>query len=173
MIKNILIVMATLLLSGYSLAQQNSKPCSSAEYRQFDFWLGDWEVFNKKGDKVGENKIHTVQDGCALQENWTSKGQTGTSFNYYNTADSTWNQIYLDNIGTVLELKGVLKNNKMILRSKMVKSVKANFYYYNQIVWEKDSQGNVSQKWDIVDDKGNILQVAFDGVYKLKAGSTK
>jgi hypothetical protein len=168
--KNILLIaMATTFHIGNIAAQQTTKPCSTSEYRQFDFWLGDWDVFNKKGDKVGENKIHTVQDGCALQENWTSQGQTGTSFNYYNPADSTWNQIYLDNVGTVLELKGALKNNKMILQSKKVKSVKANFYYFNQITWEKDSQGNVSQKWDIVDDKGNILQVAFDGIYRLKA----
>ena len=57
----------------------------------------------------------------------------------------------------------------MILKSKKTKSVKSNFYYYNQITWAKDSSGNVSQKWEIVGDKGNILQVVFDGVYKRKS----
>ena len=120
---------------------------------------------------MGENKIVALQDGCAIQENWTSQGQTGTSYNYYNKADSSWGQIYIDNLGTVLELKGALKNNKMILESTKVKSTKANFYYFNRITWAKDSVGNVSQKWDIVTDKGNILQVAFDGIYKRKLNS--
>jgi tetratricopeptide (TPR) repeat protein len=25
------------------------RPCSGAEYRQFDFWLGEWDVFNPNG----------------------------------------------------------------------------------------------------------------------------
>lgn len=65
-----------------------------------------------------------------------------------------------------MQLKGSFQNNRMILQSERVKSKKANFYYFNRIIWEKDNQGNVSQKWDIVNDKGEVLQVAFDGIYK-------
>ena len=27
--------------------------CGAAEYRQFDFWLGDWDVYNAKGARAG------------------------------------------------------------------------------------------------------------------------
>lgn len=153
------------------LSQTNTKQCNCCthEYKQFDFWIGEWDVFNKKGKKIGENRIVSMQDSCVIQENWTSSGQTGTSYNFYDKADSTWNQTYIDNFGNVLQLKGTFQNNKMILKSKKTKSVKSNFYYYNQITWAKDSSGNVSQKWEIVGDKGNILQVVFDGVYKRKS----
>ena len=30
-------------------------PCSAPEYRQFDFWLGEWEVQNPQGQVVGKN----------------------------------------------------------------------------------------------------------------------
>jgi predicted enzyme related to lactoylglutathione lyase len=162
-----------ILLSNSLFSQTGPKQCSCCdpEYRQFNFWLGDWEVFNLKGEMIGENNIISMQDSCVLQENWTSDGQTGTSYSFYNKQDSSWNQIYIDNLGNVLQLKGTVQDNKMILKSEKMKSVKADFYYINVITWVKDSLGNVSQKWDIVDDKGTLLQVAFDGIYKRKITS--
>jgi hypothetical protein len=55
-------------------AQQNTiaGSCNGVEFHQFDFWLGEWEVFNKQGIKVGENEIIRLQEGCVLQENWKS-----------------------------------------------------------------------------------------------------
>jgi hypothetical protein len=165
--KNILTLLI-ILTSFSNLSAQKKCNCCSAKYKQFDFWLGDWEVFNKKGDKIGENKILSMQDSCVIQENWSSAVQTGTSYNFYNRAVGTWNQTYVDNTGTVLVLKGGFQNNQMILESEKIKSAKENSQYFNRITWAKDSVGNVSQKWDIVDDKGTILQVAFDGIYKRK-----
>jgi hypothetical protein len=79
-----------LTLNSNLLAQQSSKGCNccSPEYRQFNFWVGEWEVFNQKGEKVGTNKIVSMQDSCVIQENWVSDGQTGTSYNFYNKSDS-------------------------------------------------------------------------------------
>ncbi len=118
--KNILNIIILLFLCNTLFAQISQKQCicSTNEYKQFDFWLGEWEVFNQKGVKVGENKIITMQDSCVIQENWTSSGQTGTSYNFYNKVDSTWNQTYIDNLGTVIELKGTFQNNKMTLKSE-------------------------------------------------------
>lgn len=172
--KNILILI--LACSWSSVLFSQTKPacnCCTSEYKQFDFWLGEWEVFNIKGVKVGENKIVTMQDSCVIQENWIGTGQTGTSYNFYNKSDSSWNQTYIDNLGTVLQLKGTFQNNEMILKSENIKSVKANFYYFNRIIWAKDSSGNVAQKWEIVDDSGTILQIAFEGIYKPKISSIK
>jgi predicted enzyme related to lactoylglutathione lyase len=156
-------------------AQSASQSCNCCNltFHQFDFWLGEWEVFNKQGIKVGENEIISMQDSCVLQENWKSVGNTGTSYNYFDKSDSTWNQIYIDNVGTILNLKGKFENQKMVLESEKIKSLRADFYYFNRITWQQDSLGNVSQTWDIVDDKGNILQVAFDGIYKKKLITNK
>lgn len=145
--------------------------CCTPEYHQFDFWLGEWEVFNLQGGKVGENRVVSMQDSCVIQENWASKGQTGTSYNYYNQKDSSWNQTYIDNLGTVLQLKGGWENHQMVLKGLFTKSKKGDFYYYDRIVWAKDSSGNVTQKWDIVKENGEVLFVAFDGIYKRQKPS--
>lgn len=156
-----------LILFGLSLslqAQQNCSCCSD-QHHQFDFWIGKWDVFNPAGKKVGENTITQVQDNCVLLENWVSTG-TGTSYNYYDPADSTWNQLYLDNQGTILKLKGKFEDNKMILWSNEVRGQNGN--YRNRITWQLLPDGHVSQKWDIVALNGTVLSVAFDGVYKKK-----
>ena len=97
-----------------------------------------------------------------------SKGQTGTSYNFYNKSDQSWNQVYIDNFGTVLELKGNLINNEMVLESKKIKSTKADFHYFNRITWSKQENGDVRQKWEIIGEDNKVIQVAFDGIYKRK-----
>src|SRR5436190_10357664 len=47
-------------------------PCAAAPHRQFDFWLGQWEVRDPTGKVVGHNRIETAHGGCALIEHWTS-----------------------------------------------------------------------------------------------------
>ncbi|MDA0977722.1 MAG: hypothetical protein O3B72_04115 [Proteobacteria bacterium] len=59
-------------------------PCSAPEYRQFDFWLGQWTAYSEDGKKQGTNHLQRVFGDCGIRENWVS-GQgafTGTSFNF-------------------------------------------------------------------------------------------
>ncbi|MCH7995101.1 MAG: tetratricopeptide repeat protein, partial [Planctomycetes bacterium] len=51
---------------------ENSSASDRPELRQFDFWVGDWDVFNAKGVKVGANKIELLLGGHLIQETWTS-----------------------------------------------------------------------------------------------------
>ena len=165
-----LYLLLPILFWAQSACGQNPAPCAccAPEYHQFDFWIGEWEVFNPKGIKVGENKIIPLQDSCVLQENWVSQQQTGTSYSYYNKNDNTWNQTYIDNQGTVLELKGTFQNGKMVLKSPGIKSKKADFYYFNKITWQPDTAGNVSQIWEIVNASDSVLYTAFNGLYQRK-----
>ena len=39
----------------FSSALWSQRPCSSPEYRQFDFWLGEWEAFSTNGQKAGDS----------------------------------------------------------------------------------------------------------------------
>ena len=57
-----------------SAATPAPKPCSSPEYRQFDFWLGDWDV-TEAGKPAGTNRITAILGGCAVREEW--KGVSG------------------------------------------------------------------------------------------------
>lgn len=160
-----------LLLPFFGLSQDADCNCCTPQHDQFDFWLGDWEVFNAEGEKIGENKIEKQEGNCLLSENWEGeKGGTGRSFNYYDPADSTWNQLWISNSGTILKLKGNAENDKMTLKSKLVEGEKGK--YYNKITWTKNSDGSVTQLWEIMDPQGNLLNEAFKGVYRKRKTET-
>ena len=155
--------MFTVNLIGQNKAKT---PCSGEKYSQFDFWEGSWKVYDIKGNLIGENKLIKMQNNCVMQENWISKTSPskGTSYNYYNKSNDSWNQVWVDNSGFSLNLKGGLINGKMILKSDLIKSKKAN--YYNQITWSKNKDGSVTQVWEYLDEKGKVTSEAFRGIYK-------
>jgi hypothetical protein len=165
--KNKLLLLLFLFSVSLSAQVNTGPPCSATEYRQFDFWLGDWVVYDSAGAVVGENFIVPMQDGCLIQENWKSDGSTGTSYNFYNTQDSTWNQLWVDNQGTILKLKGHFEQGKMILKSELIPGKKVD-YYYNQISWEKRPDGSVRQLWQVFAKSGKLLNTPFDGIYRLR-----
>ncbi|WP_299125529.1 hypothetical protein [uncultured Tenacibaculum sp.] len=142
------------------------KPCSSPEYSQFDFWVGNWNVYDTKNNLIGTNNIIKLSNACAIQENWVSKTSKskGTSYNYYNKSDNSWNQLWIDNTGFSLDLKGHYDANRMILKSKLIKSQNGDFY--NQITWTKNPDGSVTQIWDYVDKNHQKIKEVFKGIYK-------
>lgn len=149
------------------LSQNNRKtPCSGEKYSEFDFWEGSWNVYDTKEKLIGTNKLIKMQSNCVMQENWESKVGTskGTSYNYYNKTDDSWNQVWIDNTGYSLVLKGNLIDGKMVLKSDLITSKKGN--YYNQITWTKNSDGSVTQVWEYIGEDGKILSEAFRGIYK-------
>jgi hypothetical protein len=57
-------------------AQQTAPPpdCSAAEHRQFDFWIGSWDVFNAQGKQTGKSEVTSALKGCTLHERWETTG---------------------------------------------------------------------------------------------------
>lgn len=125
-------------------------------------------MFDTSGTRIGENVIKKDYDNCLLQEKWSSRGiNRGTSLNYFDPKDSTWNQLWVDNQGGILKLKGNLVEHKMVLRSALITGDKVDFYY-NQISWIPKPDGSVHQVWEVYDDEHHLLQTAFHGVYTRK-----
>jgi hypothetical protein len=149
-------------------AQTTPCPCCNEAFQAFDFWVGDWEVVDTSGTIVGENTIEKLESGCVLTEHWRgSSGSTGRSFNHYNYQDSTWNQTWMDNGGRPLVLKGKATPGVMTMRSSVQTGQTGN-QYYNEITWTANDDGTVTQKWDVLDADGTLLQVAFLGIYRRK-----
>ena len=70
-------------LAAPAAAQQASAPsapaapaCAAAEYHQFDFWAGRWDVYDPKGKMVAHSLIEPVY-GCGIRENWMPIGKPG------------------------------------------------------------------------------------------------
>lgn len=110
--------------------QQSTPPpkpfdCSGPEYRQFDFWIGEWDVVwnpeNRRpgapppGAKPARNVITKIQDGCVIAEHWDDqRGGTGQSVNIYDRVSQRWHQTWVSNSGGLNQYWGELKDGRMV-----------------------------------------------------------
>lgn len=97
--------------------QRNLKPCAfTAENRQFDYWVGEWDVVTTQGAvPAGQSRIELILGDCVVLENWQSNGNpySGKSYNMYNTALKRWEQYWVDNVGGNIFFYGNLKDGNM------------------------------------------------------------
>jgi tetratricopeptide (TPR) repeat protein len=98
-------------------ATRNQKPCVyKAENRQFDFWVGEWDVTDSSsGATAGSSRIEKELGDCVIWENWTSANSTyaGKSYNIYNPSLKRWEQFWVDNVGGMIHFYGGLKDGVM------------------------------------------------------------
>ena len=133
--------------------------CKAPEYRQFDFWLGNWDV-TVQGKPAGANRIEAALKGCALIEHWTAaSGGRGTSLNFYDRNTKKWYQAWMDERGGALRLEGGLQNGRMVMQSA------ASGGTSQRITWSPEADGSVRQLWESSSDGGKTWTVAFDGKY--------
>jgi tetratricopeptide (TPR) repeat protein len=88
------------------------RPCQySDEAHQFDFWLGEWDVFNPQGQQAGTSVIESVSEGCGILEQWKNRGgTTGTSLNFYDAGTGKWHQYWMGPTGVATRYEGVYEN---------------------------------------------------------------
>lgn len=97
---------------------RNAGSCTAAEYRQFDFWVGDWEVYEVGGSTpVAHVLVDRILDGCVLREQYEdSTGAKGQSFTIYDASRQVWHQTWVTDRGRLLVLEGKLEGADMVLR---------------------------------------------------------
>jgi hypothetical protein len=145
-------------------------PCAPAEHRQFDFWLGDWEVKDPAGKVVGHNRIEAAHGGCALIEHWTSvTGVSGTSLNIYDRDRGKWHQTWVDSGGGLLQLDGGFTGGAMVLAGDAFDADAPSRSARQRVTWTPLADGRVRQLWESSTDGGKTWTVVFDGLYARKA----
>ena len=70
--KLIFFLLLPIFISNLNAQNNTEESNEDAVYRQFDFWLGDWDVY-KTGTKdiLGYSKIESIVDGFAIKETKT------------------------------------------------------------------------------------------------------
>ena len=114
------LIPACLLLGSLSLAAAQEEapkapaaPCSDAEYRQMDFWVGFWDLTWTAPDgtvSTGKNSITKMPYGdCVITERFDG-GDTipldGMSVSMYSKPHKVWRQTWVDNQGGYFALTG-------------------------------------------------------------------
>lgn len=98
------------IIQGGAVTPQRPAGCTSAETRQFDFWLGEWDV--SPGDStvlIAESTITLHDQGCVIIEHWRPfRAAHGHSINVYDSEEGRWRQTWADASGTRTEYSGSL-----------------------------------------------------------------
>ena len=150
-------------------AQPRPNPCDAAEFRHFDFWIGDWDVKAADGRVIGANTIEPVAGNCGLREHWRGAGGgSGQSLNTYVRSDGKWHQVWVGAGGGILHIIGGLEDGKMVLSGTTTNS--AGAVTTHRVTWTPMEDGRVRQFWQTSNDGGTTWTVSFDGYYEKKKG---
>lgn len=142
-----------------SPAAPPSPPCAAAEYRQFDFWVGKWDVFGPKGKPVGTSLIEKVY-GCGIRENWMPKsGQDGGSLSIYVPGQKRWEQFWIDSGGSRAQFTGGWNGKAMVLTGKWGGPLV-------RMTYTKNDDGSVRQFGEQSKDNGKSWSPSFDFTYR-------
>jgi hypothetical protein len=149
------------------LADRKKRPCIySSEARQFDFWLGDWEVFSLNGQKVGTNSIQMFADGCGVMENWTDTvGGNGKSINYYDANTQKWYQHWIGSGGGALRYSGSFNENAMRFEGETTQNGKKTL---QRLTFFKMDENTVRQLSETSTDEGKTWTVSYNFKYVKK-----
>ena len=110
-----------LSFGGAALAQgQTVKPasCESADHRRFDFWVGDWDVYDvsRPDSVVARARVERILDGCVLREVYDGRnGLSGQSFSIYDAERQVWHQSWVTNRGQLLLIEGRAEGDRVLL----------------------------------------------------------
>jgi hypothetical protein len=170
--------MATLLLlvllqTAAAGAAAPASACAAPEFRQFDFWVGEWEVRSAQGQLLGHNRITSILSGCALQEEWTSAdGKVrGVSHNAFDPNDGRWHQAWIDTAPSRLDLVGGIVDGRMVLEQRgRGRGGKA---LVQRVAWTPLPDGRVRQLWETSADDGRSWKTVFDGYYSRRSASQR
>ncbi|MEW6127959.1 MAG: tetratricopeptide repeat protein [Acidobacteriota bacterium] len=149
-------------------AAKIATPCLvNPEYKQFDFWVGEWEVFNPQGQRVGSSVIQKVTDGCIILENWSDTvGGSGKSLNFYNPETHKWYQKWVGSGGNITEFEGIYQDRKLLYESFKVN--KDGSKVLTRMTFFDLGSDKVRQFWEQSTDEGKTWSPLFDGTYIRK-----
>jgi len=151
---------------------QEEHPCSRPECRQFDFWVGEWDVHGPNGGKAGTNSIQPMLNRCALQEVWTgASGGGGKSVNFYHPGKKKWVQIWVNGSGGVIEIEGEYADGAMRFVGQNIAA--DGSFEMCRASWTLLEDGRVRQFWEQSRDQGKTWYTWFDGYYSRKPDSSE
>lgn len=161
-ISTVLVLSLGAQILGHDTKAPPQNRCSAPEYRQMDFWLGDWDVYDNNGKLQGHNLIEKVLGGCALQEYYSDvSGLRATSFSMYDASRRVWNQTYLSTFGTFISVEGYLQDKSMIMVGMHLTN--EGRMALHRMIWTPNDNGTAYQLWNYSKDGGKTWETIYEG----------
>jgi hypothetical protein len=123
--------------------------CDTPQHHQFDFWVGDWQVFDADTNKlVAFDRVEKHSEGCIVQQNlsfvtdlYRRPGAkyrlSGISVNRFD--GEAWLELWADNQWGAIALRGSPDENGSMVLKTIIPSRNRDL----KLVWEKAPGGSV------------------------------
>ncbi|MGD2102288.1 MAG: DUF1579 family protein [Acidimicrobiia bacterium] len=152
-------------------------PCSSPEARQFDFWLGEWDLTwpaDQSGGNEGEigtghNEIRRMYGDCVIEENFTTDDGSfrGHSVSVYDERARLWRQTWVDSSGGYLVFTGSFADNVMTLATEPVE--RDDETVVQRMVFSEIEEGSLQWAWQGSRDGGATWNDLWNISYRRRA----
>jgi hypothetical protein len=143
-----------------------SADCTAAQYRQFDFWIGDWDTFETEpagGKSIARARVNAIAQGCAIHELYEQNdGLIGDSILSYNAVRKKWQQTWVTNRGAFMLLWGNFKDGALVLEGEMHTGTGKTLM--QRITWKAEGTG-VRESAVMSKDAGKTWAPAFDVMF--------
>ena len=141
--------------------------CENPESRQFDFWIGEWNVVDRStGAFAGVSHVERLYGGCVLRENWSSPGFRGGSLNGWSAAERRWHQSWMDQSGAIRHFVGGLEDGRMVLTAQVPDSADPSWTMLVRMTFTPSPDGSVRQYSDLSRDGGESWEPRYDFLYR-------
>jgi hypothetical protein len=152
-------------------------PCKyDPKFRQFDYWVGEWDVVPNgaaAGAPPAENIVTLEHGDCIVHEHWKGNS-TGESFNLYDASRDAWFQTWVDSGGGMHEYKGGLDaDGNMAFTAELAPTpgqpTDANGRVPTKLTFFKLGPDKVRQLSEQSSDGGKTWQINYDLIYTRRA----
>ncbi|MGY4398345.1 hypothetical protein ACVWZA_003551 [Sphingomonas sp. UYAg733] len=152
-------------------APLSAPACADTAYRQFDFWVGHWDVRpNGKGAIIAHSLIEKLYNDCAIRENWMPiAGNGGGSLSNYDRKTGQWRQAWVDSTGTRVDFTGACSGDAMVLTGDWAGVVGPGKDGLVRMTYSRQPGGVVRQLGEVSTDGGKSWSPSFDLIYSPAA----
>jgi hypothetical protein len=151
--------------------------CSAAEHHALDFWIGEWDAFRADNNRLsGRSSITSSDDGCVINEHWTSLGApfaySGRSLNTFNTSGGHWEEYWADSTGSrVYFVGGVIAARAVQMSTPAPSPTGANgAMQWQRVTFTPNADGSVTQQGDTSPD-GQVWTLSYRLTYRHHLGN--
>ena len=150
--KSFIILALSTAITGAATAQDAPSFCKTDDYRQLDFWVGDWDLswdLPNGQQGRGNNLIEKTFDDCVITENFIGGTFKGTSHSLYHAQTKQWRQTWVDNQGGYFDLVGgPTEGGGFILTNVRLD----DSYPHLRMVWVDIKKNSLTWRWQKSDD---------------------
>lgn len=164
------VVLITSTMAASSPATATSPHCNAPEYRQLDFWIGDWDTFETEtpgGPSIARARVESIAQGCAIHELYEQgDGLIGDSILSYDPVRKQWQQTWVTNRGSIMVLWGTFQDGALVLEGES--HLRDGTSVMQRITWRVQDKG-VRESAVQSKDGGKTWTPAFDVLFQKRA----